>query len=144
MSDNSALVDLLSTYESQSDVVVRAKDQATDARSQAESALAELVTAAQKSDVVAVKQSADAIRECEKQIQELVDNPGGVTELKVGVKKAQAGFFAAAEEGDARIALAAWRQADKDLKEKQSEVKDLNKAKLSQTKNLLSAVKTLF
>ena len=73
-----------------------------------------------------------------------MDNPGGVTELKVGVKKAQAGFFAAAEEGDARLALAAWRQADKDLKEKQSEVKDLNKAKVSQTKNLLSAVKTLF
>jgi hypothetical protein len=142
--DRHVLLEDLSVYETQADLVVRAKDQATDAKAQAEGALTKLITAATTSHIGSIAEIAKAIRAAERQIQDLVDNPGGLTELKALDKEAQAAFYAAAEKGDARVALAAWRAAIKETKEKASEIRDLNRARNGQIKNLLSAVKTLY
>jgi hypothetical protein len=142
--DRHALLEELSVYETQSDLTVRAKDQATDAKSQAEGALTKLITAARASKIGSVAEIAKAIRAAELQIQDLVDNPGGLTELKAMEKDSQAAFYAAAEKGDARVALAAWRAARKEVTSKTAEVRDLNRARSGQIKNLLSAIKTLY
>ena len=138
------LLEELSVYETQADLAVRAKDQATDAKAQAEGSLTKLITAAVSSSIGSIAEIAKAIRAAESQIQDLMDNPGGLTELKALEKEAQAAFYAAAEKGDARVALAAWRAAIKETKEKGSEIRDLNRARNGQIKNLLSAVKTLY
>ena len=142
--DRHTLLEELSVFEKQSDLAVRAKDQATDARSQAEGALTKLITAATASQIGSVAEIAKAIRTAERQIQDLVDNPGGLTELKALEKESQAAFYAAAEKGDARVALAAWRAARKEVTTKTAEIRDLNRARSGQIKNLLSAVKTLY
>ncbi len=145
MSDTNPLIEQLSTYETQADIVVRAKDQAADAKSQADSAKSELITLASQSGVTTISQIAKAIRECEFQIQEIIDNPGGVTELKEAEKTAQAAFYATVERGvDASTALTSWRKAQSDTNAKSSEAKNLNKIRNTQIKNLLSAVKTLY
>ena len=140
----SALVDELSIYETQADLAVRAKDQAADAKSAADSSITKLITLAAGCGIPSVVQIAKNIRESDSQIQDLVDNPGGVTELTALEKEAQSAFFAAAEQGDARVQMAAWRAATKETTTKKAEVRNLNKIRNGHLKNLLSAVKSLY
>ena len=145
MADNKKdLLEALSVFETQSDLVTRSRDQASDAKKASDSAQTEMITLGTLSDIASVKQIADSIREMDFQIQELVDNPGGLTELRKLTKEAEVAFYAAAEQGDARPALKNWREAAKAEKERAVEVGSLVKSRKDQIKNLIKAVKTIY
>ena len=145
MADNKKeLLEAHSVFETEADSVTRHRDQAADAKKKSDAAQTEMITLGTLSDITSIKQIADSVREMDRQIQELVDNPGGLTELRKLTKEAEVAFYAAAEQGDARPALANWRAAAKAEKERSNEVTDLVKSRKDQIKNLVKAVKTIY
>jgi regulator of replication initiation timing len=145
MADNKKeLLEALSVFETQADLVTRSRDQAADAKKASDAAQTEMITLGTLSEIFNVKQIADSIREMDRQIQELVDNPGGLTELRKLTKESEVAFYLAAEKGDARPALANLRAAAKAEKERAVEVADLAKTRKDQIKSLIKAVKTIY
>jgi hypothetical protein len=134
------LIELAAAYAQAADQLATARDAAKSARDAADSAELTLVDAATRADNEDIRTVAAAILECRRQIADLIEaTDTGKRALVVAMKAAEESFYRAAEQGDARVALATLNEAKTALAERTSEIRDLARVEKAQRKTLLAS-----
>ena len=134
------LIEQAAAYGAAADQLATAKETVKSLKASADSAELVLVDAATRSDNEEIAAVAQAIIECRTQIADLIEaTDTGKKALVAAVKAAEENFFRAAEQGDARVSLAALNEAKADLAERVEEIRALAKVEKAQRKTLLAS-----